>query len=736
VAGTLSGDAVRARIAAAVLADSAGPRAVGRFTLRPDQQRAVASARRAIARYGGALLADPPGAGKTVVALALAAPYARVTVTATAGLCAQWLRAAARAARPVAFVSLESLSRGAAPPPTDFLIVDEAHHVRTPTTRRYRTLAAWCAQVPVLLLTATPVVNRRADRDALLALVLGARAAALAPHECATLVIRRETGGTDLPRVRQLPPLHPPAAPAALAGGLQRLPPPLPAADGTAALPLVQLTLAMAWCSSLAALDAALRRREQRGKALADALREGRWPDRHALRQWIVDDDATQLAMPLLMVEPERQPPASALATLHAHLEAVRDLRASLAAAVPDDTAARARLLLALANTYPGDRLVVFCAHGETVRALFRALRPHGGVVAITGERVLAAQGRWSRDEVLRALGPRASRWRPDDPRGIRILLATDLLAEGVELQGARIVVHGDPAWTPARLEQRVGRLARPGGAREVLVAHFAPPAEAARALALARRLRHKRRERDAALAESQAAERLRAALQRWRRAGPPSGAAVATLTSTVDGFLSLLHTERGVQLVGGRMLDGRWRVTQRPDVLAALAQRASGEDADTDPATVRAIRRQVRRWRIRQCTRAAIGEAPGPDHAVRRVLRRRGDAAVRRAPINARTALGARWGAVLAALGAATGAGVTQDLQRLLRGAPLPDDALLRALESLAGSLRASHAPETTSAAPDGREAALLILRSAENQAPPRPSGSAARSRSTISLA
>lgn len=712
------------------------PRGVGQFTLRSDQHLAVAGARRAIARFGGALLADPPGAGKTVIALAVAAPYERVTVVATAGLRTQWLRTAARASRPIGFVSLESLSRGATPPPTDFLIVDEAHHARTPTTRRYRALAAWCARVPTLLLTATPVVNRRADRDALLALILGARSAALAPHECAALIIRREAGGTDLPRVRALPALEPPPAPAALAGALERLPPPLPAADGAVALRLVQLTLAMAWCSSLAALDASLRRREQRGEALADALREGRWPDRRALRQWIVDDDATQLAMPLLVVESERPPPAAAVATLQAHLAAVRDLRASLRAAVPDDTAARARLILTLADAHPGDRVVMFCTQGETVRALFRALRPWGGVVAITGARVLAAQGRWSRDEVLRALGPGAGPRRADDPRGIRILLATDLLAEGVELQGARIVVHGDPAWTPARLEQRVGRLARPGGAREVLVTRFALPPPAARALALARRLRRKRRARDAALTAPHAADRLRAAVLRWRGAAPPSGAVVATLASTVDGFLLLLRTERGVLLVGGRRSGSRWRVTQRPDALAALAQRANGADTDTDPEAVRAIRRQVRRWWARQCARAGVGDALGADHAIRRALRLRSDAALQRAPLGARAALGARWAAVLATVGAATGAGVTQDLQRLLRGAALPDAELLHAVETLAGSLRASNVPETTNAAPAVRGAALLILRATERQAPPRPSGSAARSRSTISLA
>ncbi|MEX2181569.1 MAG: DEAD/DEAH box helicase family protein [Gemmatimonadaceae bacterium] len=471
--------AVRARLALAWFGEQSAATA-GRFTLRPAQCEAIAAIETAFERSGGALLADPPGTGKTVIALAIARRFDDALVLAPAVLRTQWERSAARAGARVRFTSFEALSRTADPTRAPLLIVDEAHHLRTPGTLRYQQAARLASGARVLLLTATPVVNRRADRDALLALFLGGRAAALDAATLAQLIIRRQAERSHLPVVRRLASLASAADVRGIGSAIARLPPPFPAADGAAARALIRISLAMAWCSSLAALDASLRRRLQRGAALADALGAGRWPDRASLRQWIVADDATQLAFPALAAPTDRAPPAEALTLLRAHLVAVRDLRAVVAPAVATDTATRAASLRRILDSRHRERVVVFAHHAETIRALWRALRHVGGVVALTGARVFAAGGRWRRAEVLDALGAHGKPWSADDPRAIRLVLATDLLAEGVELQGARILVHGDGAWTPARLEQRLGRLARVGaGARCWSRSSARPPAPA-----------------------------------------------------------------------------------------------------------------------------------------------------------------------------------------------------------------------------------------------------------------
>ena len=45
----------------------------------------------------------------------------------------------------------------------------------------------------------------------------------------------------------------------------------------------------------------------------------------------------------------------------------------------------------------------------------------------------------------------------------VDLLIATDLLSEGLNLQDASVVVHLDLPWTAARLTQRIGRVWRVG---------------------------------------------------------------------------------------------------------------------------------------------------------------------------------------------------------------------------------------------------------------------------------
>lgn len=475
---------------------------LGTVTLLPHQREGARRLQRALAAHGGALLADEVGTGKTFTALAVARGYPGVRIVAPAALRAAWDDACRRAQVPQwEFISYERLSAGYLPPAPSppLLLLDEAHHARTPGTRRYRTLAALARGTHVLLLSATPVHNRRRDLEALLALFLGTGALLLDNAELATLVVRRsgmETGH-PLPALRNGVRHELPAAPELL-DLLRSLPPPVPPSDGDVAQALVTLQLTRAWCSSDAALLAAIRRRLVTAAALEEALREGRHPARHDLALWSGDEEGSvQLAFPALCAPPlpagERA--GTLLAAVEAHAAALRRLRAAVRGAGARDGARFVALsrILAAPGATPA---LVFTHSAETAGAAFAALRDQRATALLTGRGAWIASGPLSKGEVLAAFAPGGS-GRPGTAAGapLDVLVATDVVSEGVDLQRAATIVHLDLPWTAARLEQRIGRVRRVGSRHATVTVHYiAPPAGAAELASTLRLLAQKER--------------------------------------------------------------------------------------------------------------------------------------------------------------------------------------------------------------------------------------------------
>src|SRR6266568_817478 len=85
---------------------------LGGVTLHPHQAVAVRRLRGAMDEFGGAILSDEVGMGKTFVALAIAKDFPRCLVIAPAALRDMWSMESQRVGMQLPFISVEALSRG------------------------------------------------------------------------------------------------------------------------------------------------------------------------------------------------------------------------------------------------------------------------------------------------------------------------------------------------------------------------------------------------------------------------------------------------------------------------------------------------------------------------------------------------------------------------------------------------------------------------------------------------
>jgi len=125
----------------------------------------------------------------------------------------------------------------------------------------------------------------------------------------------------------------------------------------------------------------------------------------------------------------------------------------------------------------PGEKVLVFTESLATLRGIEDALAGAGhGAWQVAYLWCEASQR--VRGEALRRFCD------PCDP--LRVLVTTDIASEGINLHAAcRYVFHFDVPWSPARVEQRIGRLDRFGQARDVVSFHFAASEDAQRRLLL-----------------------------------------------------------------------------------------------------------------------------------------------------------------------------------------------------------------------------------------------------------
>ena len=594
-----SAEYVRSAIAKRFNSAPAQAMLLGCIELQPHQISALTTLQQSIDEFGGVLLSDPVGTGKTYTALALAPADETVVVVAPAALRDMWTHAAATAQRRIVFHSFESLSRGStANSECGLLIIDEAHHARNASTRRYAVLSRLCAGKSVVMLSATPIHNRTKDLQALLSLFMGGRAASLSSAEIARCVIRR----SHLTRLL----IAMPRADEVIWCGVDSddrvpsvlldLPPPLPPRDGGDGGALVIHSLIRQWASSDAALIGGLRRRLTRAEAMMSALEDGTWPSRSELSSWISGEDVVQLAFSNLLASPSEQS-RTLLPTLHQHRDALANVLRLARESCSDEH--RASLIRGLRERHGDRKIVVFSQFADTVAGMFRLLCRDGHVAALSGSGGHVAGGVISRRDVIDRFAPLAmSKAPPRTADDVTLLITTDLLSEGINLQDAGGVIHLDLPWTPARIEQRLGRIARLGSRHARVVSYaFRPPATAAAIIRIETILKRKLQdagvvvetlpsfgEWTAAVPSAQnssfSADVLSLVIREWQRfdsAWRDESAVAAAVCAPCSGFLAAYESRGHARMVG--CIDGR--ISDELPVVLRCAQLAGGPSAD-----------------------------------------------------------------------------------------------------------------------------------------------------------
>jgi superfamily II DNA or RNA helicase len=496
------------------------------------QRRAARRGCLTLGRFGGLLLADDVGLGKTRTALHIAEAFGRrqrdndtgdvptVAYIVPARLREHWRRRLdSKADHQFHITTHHQLSHqqfADLPNSPDLVIIDEAHRFCNPKTNRYRALRR-LPGTPLLLVTATPIRNSPRNLYHLLRLFLserdtlpfgGRRLSSIFESDSpkrlmtslAPFIIRRTRTETERSSLS--------------------IPEPefniLRYRAGEAEewlwtnlsdhIDAIELENAPRWSTGLFARYMQ-RRWESSPKALKksvesllmynhlwlQARRQGRTLNRDLFQS--LSGSHTQYILPFVCPtgSEEIEESSDTVDAVRRDTEKLQTLQKNLEKA---DCNTRSREVLDWVKSLD-EKVLIISEYRETVESIFRALNreaPATKAGLITGSRALATglSQTTERDVIERF------RHQPDTARAtddIRILCGTDCLSTGKNLQVARHLVIMDLPESPLTLRQRIGRIARPNSPFDKVHVHLPRPDTWSDPLGLLQQLKSKTRQ-------------------------------------------------------------------------------------------------------------------------------------------------------------------------------------------------------------------------------------------------
>lgn len=154
----------------------------------------------------------------------------------------------------------------------------------------------------------------------------------------------------------------------------------------------------------------------------------------------------------------------------------------------PEHDAKLAALEALLSQSHRKDKVLVFTQFADTAEYLGEQLAKHGvtDLAVVTNETADPVS-------LVRRFSPATNGGLQKGETELRVLIATDVLAEGQNLQDAHIVVNYDLPWAIIRLIQRAGRVDRIGQKHDTITVYSFLPADGVeRIIRLRARLFHR----------------------------------------------------------------------------------------------------------------------------------------------------------------------------------------------------------------------------------------------------
>ena len=126
-----------------------------------------------------------------------------------------------------------------------------------------------------------------------------------------------------------------------------------------------------------------------------------------------------------------------------------------------------------LNNTHKGDKVIVFTQYSDTANYIYHQLKKRGiqQIDKATG-------GTKNPTAIVERFSPLSNKADVSASDELRVLIATDVLSEGQNLQDAHVIVNFDLPWAIIRLIQRAGRVDRIDQSSEQIYCYSFFPAE------------------------------------------------------------------------------------------------------------------------------------------------------------------------------------------------------------------------------------------------------------------